>query len=325
MENARTVDRGVDNEALVAGNEYLYLGISWVPGVPTLDLVEVASVRHIRVPVIGQHVAFRAAAPDRFCTGRYGFADRTGIEYVPCPRQGLAVQSAQCEACASLDEFRFAHNFHNGGYTPPALAEYMNQPHWVYVATFADASSKVGTATDARKRSRIDEQGAVQASYVAHARDGRAARILEDAVSRELAVTQYRRRVDKVAALAAPVDRESIDAAHQQVTQRVLTLLAGVGRGGSAEVGIEQWHPPAETRMMLDATPPRGWQLYQHDLRSAGHGFFIDACAGPALLVRTTMEPDAERYVVDMGRVKGRRIVAGAFVSPESVVQDALF
>ncbi|OLE27417.1 MAG: hypothetical protein AUG49_05385 [Catenulispora sp. 13_1_20CM_3_70_7] len=324
MDIGRTVD-GVVDDALITGNEYLYLGVSWVPGVPTLDLVEVCSVRHVRVPVVGRRVAFRTAAPDRFCTGRYGFADRTGIDYLPCPRQERADQSAQCARCAGLDEFRFAHNFHQGGYAPPALTEYMNQPHWVYVATFADALSKVGTATDARRRSRIDEQGAVTASYVAHTRDGRTARILEDTVTRELAVTQYRRRTEKVAALAAPAARETIDAAHRRVTERVLVLLAGVGKDGSAAVGIERWHPPAEARMVLDPTRARGWQPYQHDLRSGGHGFVVDACAGPALLVRTSPEPDAQRYVLDMGRVKGRRIVAGAFVSPESVVQDTLF
>lgn len=316
---------GVNEDALASGREYLYLGITWVPGVPSLDLVEVESARHIRLPVVGRRLAFRATARGKFCTGRYSFINRTGIEYRPCPGQEPATQSAQCAVCAGLDEFHFVHNFHQGGYVPPALIEYMKQPHWLYVATFADGSSKVGTATGERKRSRIDEQGAILASYVAQTRDGRTVRILEDAVTRELAMTQYRRRVDKVAALAHPQPRETIAAAHRQATDRVLAMLAPAGRDGSAKVEQESWHPPVEMALILESAPDGGWPQYQHDIRNGEHGFLIDACAGPALLVHTVDEPDAQQYILDLGRMKGRRVLAGAFASPASVVQNALF
>jgi hypothetical protein len=277
-------------------------------------------VRHLRIPLIGRYVGFQVATATRFCTGRYRFVNGIHTEYLPCPDQEAATHSAQCQRCAGCDEFRFVHHFHVGGYAPDPLLQYMAQPHWVYIATFADGSSKVGTAADARKQSRIDEQGAVAAAYVARAADGRAARILEDAVTRDLTITQFRRRAAKVAALASPMARHLITANHTRVVEDVVSLLGKIVPDTEAVVTNESWHPPAESKVLFDDVPSGGWHTYRHDLRTGGHGLFVDACAGPALLVRTYDAPDATRFVVDMGSIKGLRVLPGEFVSPESVI-----
>ncbi len=83
------------------------------------------------------------------------------------------------------------------GYAPPALRAYMSQPHWLYVATFTRTLTKVGTAAAPRKASRLSEQGPLCATYLAEIPDGRTVRELEDALGRELGITQTARRAAK--------------------------------------------------------------------------------------------------------------------------------
>jgi hypothetical protein len=45
----------------------------------------------------------------------------------------------------------------------------------------------------------------------------------------------------------------------------------------------------------------------------------------PAILARTEPGDDSLRFVVDIGGLKGYRIVPGDFVSRESAIQTALF
>jgi hypothetical protein len=42
----------------------------------------------------------------------------------------------------------------------------MSQPHWLYIATFTHAASKVGTVAAPRRKSRLDEQGPLYATYL---------------------------------------------------------------------------------------------------------------------------------------------------------------
>lgn len=63
-------------------------------------------------------------------------------------------------------------------------------PHWLSIATFADGATKVGTASDLRKRPRLVEQGAVSARYLAFADNGCIVRILEVEITRDLDLTR---------------------------------------------------------------------------------------------------------------------------------------
>ncbi|MEU6997287.1 DUF2797 domain-containing protein [Nonomuraea sp. NPDC046570] len=279
----------------------------------------------MKVPLRNRRLGIRVTAPERYCTGRYGFVDEIGTELVPCPAHQPAASGGQCAQCATRDEFRQAHHFHIGGSTSSALVRYMAQPHWLYIATFADATSKVGTAAELRKRSRVDEQGAAMASYVARTSDGKVARNVEDAITRALNVPQTKRRNAKVAALAAPAPRRDIAAQHARTVGQVSELLAGWDHTAGLTPKAEPWTPPAGVDMFLDSPPAGGWARYPHDLQAGEHGFHVDACAGPAVLARTQPSDDATRFVIDLGGLKGLRITTGDFVSPESMTQSALF
>lgn len=307
------------------GHEYLCLGVSWVTGEPAFHVVDVATSETVRVPLRQRRLGIRVGTPGRFCVGRYGFGDRMDTRHVPCPGHRFAAEGDQCLECVAQDEFRFAHHFHVGGYAPAALTAYMSQPHWVYVATFADAISKVGTAADGRRKSRLDEQGAVMAAYVAWTPDGRAARMLEDAVTRELALPQSRRTAAKMAALAAPAPRAHILSHHEQVVARTAALVREMCRSIEAVSVSDVWLPPADVKMFLGDALAGSRAPYPHDLTSGDHGFHVEACIGSATLVRIEPSEDAIRCVVDLGALKGARVVAGDFVSRESVVQASLF
>ena len=155
----------------------------------------------------GTRLGFRLAAAGKHCLGHHkvhGPADR---DHVLCPDRAPAARGSQCERCFVLDDSRLIHDFHRGGRVPPGLRAYLMQPHWLYVATFANGASKVGTASHPRKWNRLAEQGAVVARYVARAEDGRVVRLLEDMITRDAGLPQQVRAAAKAAALRRPGSR----------------------------------------------------------------------------------------------------------------------
>ncbi len=90
----------------------------------------------------------------------------------------------------------------------------MDQPHWLYLATFADGATKVGTAAEPRKQSRLDEQGALFATYRTKSPNGHAVRHLEDALSHDLHVPQTVRAATKLKALANLTDLSGASTNH---------------------------------------------------------------------------------------------------------------
>jgi hypothetical protein len=304
--------------------DHLVLGVAWSAGLPSLDLTSVDTGRRHRVPLLHRPLGLRVTTPGRFCTGWYGFADGDGRLH-PCPDRALASTSAQCANCALRDQFRFAHQGHVGGYVPAALEPYLASPHWLYIATFADGISKVGTASEHRKQDRLDEQGPALASYVAYAANGRLVREAEDAVSRELQVPQHRRRAAKVAALAAPRPAHVVAERHRETVAQVVRLVTDTVWGPGLCARVEAWVPPAAMGALREPPPHGSWIPYPHPLATGEHGWDIEACAGPAALARTEPGEDAVRFLVDLGELKGRRVLLGAFSSPAAEVQEAMF
>jgi hypothetical protein len=304
--------------------DQLVLGVAWSAGRPSLDLTSVRTGSRHRVPLLHRRLGLRVTTPGHFCTGWYGFVDGDGRLH-PCPDRALATTSSQCESCALRDQFRFAHQGHVGGYVPAALEPYLASPHWLYIATFADGISKVGTASEHRKRDRLDEQGPALASYVAHAANGRLVREAEDAVSRELQVPQHRRRAAKVAALAAPAAGHVVAERHRETAAQAARLIADTVRGPALCSLVEPWLPPAAMGALREPPPHGSWVPYPHPLTAGEHGWEIEACAGSSALGRTEPGEDAVRFLVDLGQLKGRRIVLGAFSSRPAEVQEAMF
>jgi hypothetical protein len=293
-------------------------GVTWVSGAPALLLADTSAGTMDAVGVMGLRTGVKAAGDGLFCTGRYGFAGTFRVEPLPCPQQAQAGPGGQCAVCRERDEFRFAHHAHKGGHVPAALTAYLDQPHLLYVATFAHAASKVGTAAAPRRVSRLDEQGPVHATYLLQARDGRAARVLEDTLSREVGLAQAVRRAAKLAPLTDPDPRQA-RAAHNAAVGRALAVLTALGLSPEPE----EWAPPA---CGAELRSPRGGErvAYPHDLREGEHGFYVDSCSGSHALVRLAPEDDA-RYVLDLNALKGRRVLIGNYTSPAMNLQGSLF
>ncbi|MFD8550185.1 DUF2797 domain-containing protein [Streptomyces fradiae] len=306
------------DQTLPTGGTYVCHGITWADGTPRLLLAPPPGEPLIHAVVMGRRLAYQVNGAGRWCTGRYRFADRVRVEAVACPEQSPAETGGQCAACTARDEFRFAHQFHSGGHVPDALAAYMAQPHWLYLATFADGATKVGTAAEPRKRSRLDEQGALAATYLARSPDGRTVRFAEDALTRRLGLTQTVRAAAKLKALAGLRDLARVRAAHQQHLGRAAEALAEM----NIPALLEPWTPPAEGNLLRAGGVER--TLYPHDPREGTHGLTVLACTGSQVLA--SLDGDDLPYLLDLGVLKGHRITLGSqFSSPAAAVQSALF
>lgn len=306
------------DQALPADGPYVCHGITWAHGEPVLLLAPLPGGRLVYAGIMGRRLGYQVSGTGRWCTGRYRFADRVHVEAVACPDKAPAETGAQCAACTSRDDFRFAHQFHTGGSVPDDLARYMAQPHWLYLATFADGTTKVGTAAEPRRRSRLDEQGAIVATLLTRCSDGRRVRFAEDALTRRLGLTQAVRAAAKLKALADRRDLALARTAHKRHLQRATEALSDMG----VPVAPEPWTPPGEGVLLRSPNTER--VLYPHDPREGEHGLTVLSCVGS--LVLATLDGDDLPYLLDLGVLKGHRITLGPeFTSPATVVQSALF
>ncbi|MEU8270053.1 DUF2797 domain-containing protein [Sphaerisporangium sp. NPDC049002] len=299
--------------------EYICHAITWATGDPRLLLAPLPGGPLVYAEFMHRRLGFRVTGTGRWCTGRYQFADTVRVEALACPDRAAAVQSGQCTRCAGRDDFRFAHQFHQRGHAPEALQRYMAQPHWLYAATFADGTTKVGTAAEPRKRSRLDEQGALFATYLAHSPDGRTVRYLEDALTRHLGIPQTVRATAKLKALADLAGLPTTEEAHRKTVDRAAKTLAELG---TATV-LEAWTPPHEGDQLRNPGGARA--LYPHKVDEGEHGFTPLSCIGSQVLVVSDSDNDLG-YLLDLGTLRGRRItLGGAFTSPSAAVQASLF
>lgn len=267
----------------------------------------------------GTRLGFRLAAPGRYCLGRHRVHGPAERDHHSCPDRAPAVRGAQCGPCFAVDDSRLIHDFHRGGRVPPGLRAYLMQPHWLYVATFANGASKVGTAADLRKWNRLAEQGAVTARYVARAADGRVVRILEDQITRDAGLPQQIRSAAKAAALTAPPPETTLETLNARAAAAVRKLLARAG-GDGFDVVDEQWQRPG---LAAAACAPSLRHAYPHDLDTGTHGFRIGALSGSIALAR--LDGADLDFIVNLGLLKARWINLGDYGSEVPAVQEALF
>ena len=308
---------------------FLCRGVSWHRDGPVLSLATPDGVQHdlALAPgepsgVRGAHLGFRMLSQygERHCLGFHRVFGPEAREHTPCPQQTTAERGYQCGRCFSRDDLRFMHDVHRSGIAPDGLLSYLAQEHWLYVATFADGVSKIGTASNLRKWHRLAEQGAVVARYVACANDGRIVRVLEDTVTREVGLAQAVRASAKTSALASPRSGAALDGINAEFATSVRSLLRdGLDLPGY-QVVEEQWEAPPSWSTVLGAAAV---QLYPHSLAAGEHGFQVDALLGPTALafIRGSEVP----FLVDLSRLKGQRIELGPFMSEVPDVQAALF
>ena len=204
--------------------------------------------------------------------------------------------------------------------SPPALTAYLGQPHLLYIATFAHAASKVGTAAAPRRRTRLDEQGPMFATYLTEAPDGRAVRHLEDTLSRELGLAQAVRGTAKTAALRSPRPWPS-PPAHERIVE------SAARRPESRGISTDQRGMGAASAKPGPAFPAAGGRNGRSTRTTCGKAS-TDSASNHARAVRRSSgcRPDTSvRYVLDLNSLKGHRIVIGDYASPQAAHQGSLF
>lgn len=260
----------------------------------------------------------RSEAP-RYCLG-YELVAEEGRKAQPCPEQAAAERGYQCRRCFFQDEGRLVHNSHRGGELPAGLRSFLARPQWLYIATFADGTTKVGTAADRRKVLRLTEQGALAAQYVARAANGLAVRVLEDAVSAVLGLPQAVRSGHKCASLAAPlpdVELHAINSGHADDARSVLLDR----EPDEFEVVKESWPRPAAFNTVLAGA---GAGLYPLPLAAGEHGLALHGMLGSAALADTG-DGAGLSFLADLTALKGQRIEFGTFRTTLPALQRPLF
>lgn len=291
---------------------------SWAGGAPHLVVASADGERH-RVPVMGERMAFRVEPDARWCIGRFDATRPGDARHVPCDRAARATTGTQCDECARRDDSRFMHHIHRGGYVPDSVKEYLEQPHRLYIATFADGTSKVGTASNARGRTRLDEQGAVAATYLAQVADGAAVRVHEDAVTAATGIPQTKHKSGKAASLVRPLPRARVAAAHADAVEHARAFLAAEG----VALTLEPWRPPPHHDAFFATAGAHVFDAYPHSLATGEHCLTAVGIVGGVALV--TVNDDDAPLVVDLDALRGRRIEPAPVRSPETMSQQSLF
>jgi hypothetical protein len=300
----------------------LIRGISFAGAHPTLDYTGADGNGALELRA-GDWLRFSVREGPRLCLGVFSVSGPTTAAHLPCPTAGLAVHGHQCGGCFARDDFRLVHNVHRDGpggrVLPAGLSAYLSQEHWLYLATFADGATKVGTASARSKFSRLAEQGAVVARYVALAQDGRTVRILEDAVSSGLKLPQGIRAAAKLQALLAPLPAGDLEAINARHAARARELLESVQLEGFRSVQ-QQWERP---QLAAAVCGPGARHGYPWLLDAGAHGLRLISLLGSCALVR--LDGSDADFLLDFGRLKGRSIHWGAFSSQIPALQEALF
>ncbi|RAX49808.1 DUF2797 domain-containing protein [Arthrobacter sp. AQ5-05] len=302
-------------------------GIRWpaAPGTPSLVLDD--ENRHARDVVLEPEtrLGFRVL-PGRWCLGHQLIADRTHRTLVPCPTGSLIASGTQCAPCAAADQSRPMHEFHRTGRAGPGLRDYLDQPHWLYVATFAQGTTKVGTAANPSKWRRLAEQGAISARYVAWCPDGVSVRDLEDLLTSELGFTQQVRANSKVRGLlenhVGTVELDALNASRAEAARSLLASLDPGTLAGSHTVE-ETWTPPPQGQVLLAGFDARRLQPYPGNLAEGPHGFCVAAVSGQVLGMELGGQP--EMFVANAAVLKGRKLALGEHATQSPPVQGALF
>lgn len=303
--------------------DFLFHDVDWVELQPRLRVSRIhASPTLEYLPLVGSFLGFRRSSTSKHCLGYFDFSDMGSTYWVPCATGAWAERGVQCDECRLRDPFTALHSVHRGGQAkPPAgLTRYVSQPHWLYMATFGDGASKVGTAADTRKFARVREQGAILVTFIAHARDGRIVRFLEDGVSATGLVTQGRSKEAKLGGILAPLGISDLRRMHDSTSAAARDIL-------------QQWRPDASSWLIthdswespyLDELTRRR-SRYPLDLTDGPHGLDVKAAWGSAIACTVRDEEDSGQFGLELSPLRGHVVSFGDYRTQFPNFQMSLF
>ena len=170
------------------------------------------------------------------------------------------------------------------------MRAYAATPHRLYIATFPDGTSKVGTSSQASTPRRLDEQAPAIATYIAQAPDGLSVREAEDAVTRIGRVPQVKQTPSKYRAWLNPLPNSTIRSVHQETMKTAREALTHAQLRAPLTPLNEPWEPsPAMARpyAALRAGSPEPLGQFPSVLSTGTAGFYCTGAAGKFMTAHT--------------------------------------
>jgi hypothetical protein len=306
----------------------VFLGADWTEAQqPALRFAPMQPGAASRLEPYEQPRSYTVAVSDRRCTGYFDLA-ATPPSHVTCSAWRAVSTGTQCATCRHREGFTGAHTVHQGSAgIPEHVRRYLAQPHYLYLDVFPDGSRKVGTVAEARLGSRLAEQGAAAACYVARGEDGTLIRRAEADVSSHFSLKQAITTRRKLAALQqGPVDLDQLRAALSQLADDVQGYLRQTTvQGIDVLAEPRPWTPPASSLPVFAAAPLAGYPV---SLAEGRHNLVIAGLAGSIAALATA--PGAEpAYVADLGALKGLPLHLSDYAKTLAVsgptMQESLF
>ena len=262
----------------------------------------------------------------KFCLG-YTTMNEDGTRTMhPCDGARGLRTGTQCERCRRADQTRFMRQFHKTGQAPAGLRKYLEQPHFLYVASFAHGATKVGTTSTQSKYSRLVQQGAVSARYIARATDGAAIRVLEDLVTEHVGLKQQVRQKSKIKGLASwEYSCEELDELNASEARAAAGFLAR--QKGLDTYGIqlldEQFEQPSFARPVLQAWDSQRLHSWPRPVAGSRFTVRIAGVLGQAILVDSG--PDSPLRLIDAAELKTRNVTLRTTGAPVPEANATLF
>lgn len=281
------------------------------------------------INTLAQDITAAGLSVDRYCAG-YAKAQATqaGFFTVSCPDSARISRGKQCPRCLALDEFSAMHGVHRGARLTPAAQAYADLDHWLYIATFPDGTSKVGTASARSKPRRLDEQAVATATYIGHAKDGAQVRIWEDLVSQEAQLVQAKQVGAKYKAWTQPRSVADIYSAHQKAVALAHWSLQEAALFedyiDQEQIMSEPWKPSAAMTLAYDSLKDGAERLHAFSrLVDATHGFYVTGATGKFLTAHCGNEQ--VNFLVNLAEITHRAVLVTGQVSEQPLSQTALF
>lgn len=217
------------------------------------------------------------------------------------------------------------HHAHLQETSDPDLIKHLDQANRLYVAAFRDGSIKVGTSTEHRSQTRLLEQGAWMARFVASTTNGITVRVVEDLITERLGLPQSIAITRKLNGLTQPRRDEWLESELANAAADVHKVMKSEGE----VAGITAIDKVIDKVWVNPALAEPGWNrvhLYPHKLNAGTHEMHVIGACGGVVAFRRNAATDGDVFVADLRQLFGFGLAESKNEELAPVtVQDQLF